>query len=143
MKQNGVPAICNTQGEIAVREDGHILFKPHGHGDIHLLMSQHGVLLAVMAGIILSGILAATMSTADSQLLAAASSVSQDLMQHSFGIKMNQRTTMLAARTTVICIAIIGMGVCAVGAAISVLCAALSHLTRKAADMRSENDLTI
>ena len=40
-------------------------------------------------------------------------------------------------------IAIIGMGVCAVGAAISVLCAALSHLTRKAADMRSENDLTI
>ena len=60
-------------------------------------------------GIILSGILAATMSTADSQLLAAASSVSQDLMQHSFGIKMNQRTTMLAARATVICIAIIGM----------------------------------
>ncbi|MEE0697252.1 MAG: DUF2975 domain-containing protein, partial [Oscillospiraceae bacterium] len=40
-------------------------------------------------------------------------------------------------------IAIIGLGVCAVGAAISVLCAALSHLTRKAADMRSENDLTI
>ena len=73
------------------------------------LMSQHGVLLAVMAGIILSGILAATMSTADSQLLAAASSVSQDLMQHSFGIKMNQRTTMLAARATVIGIAIIGM----------------------------------
>ena len=73
------------------------------------LMSQHGVLLAIMAGIILSGILAATMSTADSQLLAAASSVSQDLMQHSFGIKMNQRTTMLAARATVICIAIIGM----------------------------------
>ena len=72
-------------------------------------MSQHGVLLAVMAGIILSGILAATMSTADSQLLAAASSVSQDLMQHSFGMKMNQRTTMLAARATVIGIAIIGM----------------------------------
>ena len=32
------------------------------------LMSRHGALLAVMAGIILSGILAATMSTADSQL---------------------------------------------------------------------------
>lgn len=73
------------------------------------LMSQHGVLLAVMAGIILSGILAATMSTADSQLLAAASSVSQDLMQHSFGIKMDQRTTMLAARATVIGIALIGI----------------------------------
>ena len=73
------------------------------------LISQHGVLAAVLAGLILAGILAATMSTADSQMLAAASSVSQDLMQHSFGIKMNQRTTMLAARATVICIAIIGM----------------------------------
>lgn len=32
---------------------------------------------------------------------------------------------------------------CALGAAVSVCCAALSHLTRKAADMQSENDLTI
>ena len=73
------------------------------------LMSRYGVVLAVMAGVILSGILAATMSTADSQLLAAASSVSQDLMQHSFGVKMSQRTTMLAARATVICIALVGI----------------------------------
>ena len=42
------------------------------------LMSQHGFIFALFAGVILSGILAATMSTADSQLLAAASSVSQD-----------------------------------------------------------------
>ena len=75
-----------------------------------LLLSMLSAILAVIAvALILSGILAATMSTADSQLLAAASSVSQDLMQHSFGIKMNQRTTMLAARATVIGIAIIGM----------------------------------
>lgn len=40
------------------------------------LISQHGVLAAVLAGLILAGILAATMSTADSQMLAAASSVS-------------------------------------------------------------------
>ena len=73
------------------------------------LMSRYGALLAIMAGIILSGILAATMSTADSQLLAAASSVSQDLMQHSFGVKMSHRTTMLAARATVIGIALIGV----------------------------------
>ena len=75
-----------------------------------LLLSMLPAILAVIAvALILSGILAATMSTADSQLLAAASSVSQDLMQHSFGMKMNQRTTMLAARATVIGIAIIGM----------------------------------
>lgn len=40
MKQNGVPAIKNTTCEIATKEDGHMVFKPHGHGDIHLLMSQ-------------------------------------------------------------------------------------------------------
>ena len=43
------------------------------------LISEHGVLAALLAGIILAGILAATMSTADSQLLAASSSVSQNL----------------------------------------------------------------
>ena len=36
-----------------------------------------------------------------------------------------------------------GVILCALGAAASVSCAALSHLTRKAADMQSENDLTI
>ena len=64
---------------------------------------------ALVSGLLLSAILSAAMSTADSQLLTAASSVSQDLMQHSFGMKMNQRTTMLAARATVIGIALIGM----------------------------------
>ena len=44
------------------------------------LMSQHGVLPALLAGTILAGILASTMSTADSQLLAASSSVSSDLL---------------------------------------------------------------
>lgn len=37
----------------------------------------------------------------------------------------------------------LGVLICAVGAAVTVCCAALSHLTRKAADMQSENDLTV
>ena len=73
------------------------------------LMSRHGLFLAIMAGIILSGILAATMSTADSQLLAAASSVSQDLMQDFFGLKLSAKATMLAARLTVVAIALVGI----------------------------------
>ena len=44
------------------------------------LIAQHGILAAVLAGLILAGILAATMSTADSQMLAAASSVSQTII---------------------------------------------------------------
>ena len=73
------------------------------------LMSQSGIVFAVMAGVILAGILAATMSTADSQLLTAASSVSQDLMREFFGIKMSEKTSMLAARGTVAAIAVVGV----------------------------------
>ncbi|MDO5477201.1 MAG: sodium/proline symporter [Eubacteriales bacterium] len=72
-------------------------------------MSEHGFVLAFMAGIILAGILAATMSTADSQLLAAASSVSEDLMQNFGRIKLDQRGKMIAARATVIVIASIAI----------------------------------
>lgn len=43
------------------------------------LLSKHGILPALLAGTILAGILASTMSTADSQLLAASSAVSSDL----------------------------------------------------------------
>ena len=60
------------------------------------LMSQHGFIFILFAAIILSGILAATMSTADSQLLAAASSVSQDLAQDFLGIKLSNRQQMLS-----------------------------------------------
>ena len=73
------------------------------------LMSQHGAILAIIAGIILSGILAATMSTADSQLLTAASSVSQDLMQGFMGMKLSAKAAMRVARLTVVAIAAVGM----------------------------------
>ena len=73
------------------------------------LMSRHGTLLAIVAGVILSGILAATMSTADSQLLTAASSVSQDLSQNVFGIKLSNKTEMIVARMTVLVIAAVGI----------------------------------
>ncbi len=73
------------------------------------LMSQSGVLLALIAGVILAGILAATMSTADSQLLTAASSVSQNLLEEFFGIKLTEKQSMLAARATVVGIAIVGV----------------------------------
>ncbi len=56
------------------------------------LISHHGVLAALLAGIILAGILAATMSTADSQLLAASSSVSQNLLVEFFGPEDHRKT---------------------------------------------------
>ncbi len=74
-----------------------------------MLLSENGVVVAAFAGIVLAGILACTMSTADSQLLAASSSVSQDLAQRLFGIKISSRTEMLLARGTVVVIAIIAV----------------------------------
>lgn len=76
---------------------------------IATLLSTHGPLPALMAGLILAGILASTMSTADSQLLAASSSVSQNLLQDTFGMKLSQKTSMLVARLTVVFIAILGI----------------------------------
>ena len=77
--------------------------------DISKVISKYGYIPAVVAGIILSGILASTMSTADSQLLAAASSISQDLVQKTFKIKLSVKASMLLARICVIVISVIAI----------------------------------
>jgi sodium/proline symporter len=73
------------------------------------LLSQNGVLAALVAGVILSGILAATMSTADSQLLVAASSITQDLLQDTFKIRLSEKAAMIIARVAVLLIGIIAI----------------------------------
>ena len=73
------------------------------------LLSSHGVLAALVAGVILSGILAATMSTADSQLLAAASSVTQDLLGDTFKVKLSDKAAMIIARAAVLVIGVIAI----------------------------------
>lgn len=73
------------------------------------LLSSYGILPALLAGLVLSGILASTMSTADSQLLAAASSVSQNILQEKLKLKLSAKQSMIAARVTVIAIAILGV----------------------------------
>ncbi len=73
------------------------------------LMSQNGFLFAIVAGVILAGILAATMSTADSQLLAAASSVSEDFLQDFMRVKLTAAGQMIAARATVVGVAAVAI----------------------------------
>lgn len=73
------------------------------------LLGRNGFLLAIIAGVVLAGILACTMSTADSQLLTAASGVSQNLLQDFLKIKMDAKTSMTAARLTVAGIALVGI----------------------------------
>lgn len=76
---------------------------------IAMLLSENGVFAIILAGLILAGILASTMSTSDSQLLAASSSVSKNLLQDCFGLKLSQKASMNAARLTVVIIAVIGV----------------------------------
>ena len=73
------------------------------------LLSGYGIFPAIVAGCILAGILAATMSTADSQLLAASSAFSENIVQEVFGVKLMEKQTMLIARLTVVVIAVIAL----------------------------------
>ncbi len=78
--------------------------------EIAKLMSQNPTFtigFAILAGLIISGILASTMSTADSQLLAASSSISQNLLRDFFKLKISEKTAMVVARVSVVIIAVI------------------------------------
>lgn len=76
---------------------------------VAMLLSQNGILLLIMGGLILAGILACTMSTSDSQLLVASSSLSENILAEALGVKMSQKTSMRVARLTVIIIALISV----------------------------------
>lgn len=77
--------------------------------DISAYINKLGFIPAFTAGIFISGILASTMSTADSQLIAASSSVTEDIMANTFKIKLSQKTTMILARVCVIAISVIAI----------------------------------
>ena len=71
------------------------------------LLSTYGILPAFLAGTILAGILASTMSTADSQLLAASSAVSSDLLGSVLAKASSKKNSMFADRITLVLISVI------------------------------------
>lgn len=73
------------------------------------LLSTKNAGLAFVAGIIIAGILAATMSTADAQLLGAASGVTHNILNNVMGLKLDDKKSMLIARITVVIVAILGV----------------------------------
>ena len=64
---------------------------------------------AFIAGIFLCGILAAAMSTADSQLLSASSAVGQDIYKGLIKKDASDKTVLLVSRISVFAIAVIGL----------------------------------
>lgn len=72
-------------------------------------MSENGFILAILGGLIFAGILASTMSTSDSQLLAASSSMSENLLKGMFKINLNQKQSMISARLVLFVIAVLSV----------------------------------
>lgn len=73
------------------------------------LLSENGVLAALIAGVVLAGILSSTMSTADAQLIAAASGISQDILVGVFHLKLSDKQQMTIARFMVLIVSVLGI----------------------------------
>lgn len=73
------------------------------------IMSEKHIVLAIVAGLVFAGILACTMSTSDSQLLAASSSMSENIIKGVFGVKLSEKQSMLTARLVLLVIAVLGV----------------------------------
>ena len=72
-------------------------------------ISRNGFGYALIAGLIIAGILASTMSTADSQLIAASSAVSENILQDFFKVKLSKKAAMFTARITLVVVAVLGV----------------------------------
>lgn len=45
--QDVVPSVTNLQCELATFPDGHLIQKPHGHGDVHLCLHRVSLLFSI------------------------------------------------------------------------------------------------
>lgn len=98
----GVVGAAALKGEFATSAEAETIFIR-----IAEMIGRNGVFPALFAGVILAGILAATMSTADSQLLVASSSVSQNFYKGLIRKNASDREVMWVSRLTIIVIALI------------------------------------
>lgn len=74
-----------------------------------MMISEYGWVFAILGGLIIAGMLAATMSTADSQMLTASSSVAQDFFKGKLRPNASEKVAMLVARGAVIVITVLGV----------------------------------
>ena len=100
----GLGMVANKNNNFGALEDSETIIV-----QIANLLASHGIIPALIAGVILAGILASTMSTADSQLLAASSSASENIIGGLFKVKLSETSQMVVARVTLIIISVIGV----------------------------------
>lgn len=101
------------EGVKALGENGGIIqvVKGLGAGTQEAVFSESIKLMfpAFIAGLFLCAILAASMSTADSQLLAASSAVGQDIFKGLIKKDASDKTVLLVSRISVFAIAVVGL----------------------------------
>ena len=76
---------------------------------VWVVIAMTASIIIGMVGLGMTKAGAATMSTADSQMLAAASSVSQNILQEFGHMKLTERQSLFAARLTIICVSVVGV----------------------------------
>lgn len=79
-----------------------------GYESIFIVLATT-MLPAFIAGIVVSGIFAATMSSADSYMLIASSAIAQNLFKGLFNKKASDKAVMMAARLTMVLVLIFGI----------------------------------
>ncbi|CAN5206893.1 sodium/proline symporter PutP [soil metagenome] len=84
---------------------GRVLYPGAGHGEQVFFELANGLLSPVVAGVMIAAVLSAIMSTADSQLLVAGSSVSQDWRLG----ESNSRRALLVSRIMVLALSVIAV----------------------------------
>lgn len=72
-------------------------------------IASHGLFPALIGGVIIAGIIAATMSTADSQLLVASSGFTENIVQDFMGKKLDEKQSLKLARITILIASLIAV----------------------------------
>jgi sodium/proline symporter len=80
-----------------------------GDSELIFVVMARDLFPPVLTGIVLSGILGAAMSTADSQLLITASSVANDLFKDSFKKDISEKGVLWISRITMLVVTLLGM----------------------------------
>jgi sodium/proline symporter len=65
----------------------------------------------ILAGLLISGAVAAMMSTADSQLLVSTSAVTEDFVHQFLGIKLSDKSLVTLSRVTIVLLGLIAFGI--------------------------------
>lgn len=96
---------CGTLGRL------YFLNNPIADSEQVFMLMTNNMFPAVLAGIFLAAILAASMSTADSQLLVTAASISEDIYNEYINKKATDKQKLNVVRFSVILIAVLAVGI--------------------------------